>query len=751
MASHVVGRPHALTDGRAKVMGRLRYTPDLVLPGMLHARLVLSPYPHARIRRVEIGEAVAVPGVVAVLTGDDLPPLAATSRHRLLLARGRVVFAGQPVAMVLAESEAVAEDAAERVRVEYEPLPAAVTMDDALADGAPLVWPGGAPGASEEAAAHGADVGSGAEERRHGNVAQTVRFTRGRVEEGLAAADVVLAYTFTTPMVHQSYLEPHATVVQPDPVTGGATVWTSTQAPFYIREEVADILGVDESDVRVVIMPVGGGFGGKFILYEPLVALAARAVGRPVRLVLSRLEEMLAGNPAPAARFSVRVGAKRDGSLTALDAEIVFDGGCYPSSPLGIAALLLGSYYRFPHLDIRGQEVLTFKPSSGAYRAPGAPQATFVIESLMDELARRLSMDPLELRIKNACRPGDPMANGKPWPDMGLVEVLEEVRAHPAWQAREEARRRGRGVGIAVGGWPGGTEPAAAACTLHRDGTLHVHIGAVDLTGTATTFALLAAEAFGVEPDRVRVIIGDTDSSPYAGAAGGSKTTYTVGPAVIQAAREAREQVLAIAADELEADPEDLEIVNGEVRVRGVPGKGISLAQIARETMRFGGKYAPILGHGRHVDTAQAPGFCAQLAEVSVDEDTGRVRVHRLVIVQDVGKALNPPAVRGQMIGGAVQGLGWALFERMVYDGSGQLLTASWTDYHIPTAADVPPEIETILVEVPSEHGPLGARGVGEPPVVPTAAAVANAVRDATGKRVTELPIRPEMLVGNMR
>lgn len=284
-------------------------------------------------------------------------------------------------------------------------------------------------------------------------------------------------------------------------------------------------------------------------------------------------------------------------------------------------------------------------------------------------------------------------------------------------------------------------------CTLHRDGTLHVHIGAVDLTGTSTTFALLAAEAFGIAPERVRVVVRDTDTSPYAGAAGGSKTTYTVGPAVIEAAREARRQVLAIAAAELEAAEEDLEIMEGEVRVRGVPGKGIPLAAIARKTMQFGGAYPPILGRGRHVDTTQSPGFCAQLAEVDVEKETGQVRVRRLVIVQDVGKALNPPAVRGQMIGGAMQGLGWALHERLVYDASGQLLTATWSDYHIPTAEDLPDTVEAIIVEVPSDHGPMGARGVGEPPVVPTAAAVANAVADATGKRITDLPITPERVV----
>ena len=740
-----VGTPRPLIEGRRKVTGRMTYTPDVHLPGMLHARFVLSPYAHARIRHIDVEDARQEPGVVAVVTAADLPPIPPTSRHWLLLARDRVIFVGHPVAVVLAESEQAAADGAERVLVDYEPLPAAMTMEEALAPDAPLVWPEGLPGRSEEAAAHGADV-EGEETVRHGNIAQTVHFARGDISQGFAEADVVVEYTFRTPMVHQSFLEPHATVVAPDPVTGGARVWSSTQAPFYVRSEVATALGVPVSDVVVEPVAIGGGFGGKFLLYEPFVALLARHVGRPVSLVLTRMEELLAGNPAPAGRFWARLGAKQDGTLTALEAELTFDGGCFPSSPLGIAALLLGSYYRVPHLDIRGQEVLTFKPSSGAYRAPGAPQASFVIESLMDELARQLQMDPIELRLKNASRAGDPMANGKPWQPMGLRDVLLALRDHPAWQNREEARRQGRGVGIAVGGWPGGIEPSAAVCTLHPDGTLHVHITAVDLTGTHTGFAILAAEAFGTDPRNVRVVQANTDAGPYAGSAGGSKITYTVGPAVIEAARHAREQVLFIAAQEFGVAPQEVDIEGKEVYVRSELERRMSLGTLAAKTMRFGGEYPPILGYGRHADTTQSPGFSAQLAEVSVDRETGRVQVHRVVVVQDVGRAINPLLIRGQMMGAVVQGIGWALYEEMVYDSEGQLLTASWSDYVLPGAAEAP-QIETVIVEVPTDHGPYGARGVGEPPVIPTAAAIANAVTDALGVRLTQLPMKPERVV----
>jgi CO/xanthine dehydrogenase Mo-binding subunit len=665
------------------------------------------------------------------------------------------MFTGQPVALVLAESEEAAADGAEVLLVDYEPLPTAATMDQALAEDAPLVWPGGVPGSSDEAGAHGADAGEDGQEGapRRSNIASRRHFKRGDVTAGFAEADVVVERTFNTSMVHQSYLEPHATVVQPDPLTGGATVWTSTQAPFWAREEVAGVLGVPESDVRVVGTPVGGGFGGKFLLYEPLVALAARQAGRPVSLVLTRMEEMLAGNPAPAMRLAIKLGAKKDGTFTALAGEVLVDCGCYPSFHV-MAAFLMGSLYQYPNLDLHYAELLTFKQSVGAYRAPGVPQGAFAIESLVDEMARKLELDPLTIRLRNASGPGEPMAHGRPWGSMGMRQVLERLGQHPAWLEREASRAAGRGtgtrhgLGIAIGGWPGGTEPAAATCALNRDGQLHVHIGSVDLTGTTAGFALMAAEVFGVDPEQVRIISGDTGSAPYAGAAGGSKITYTVGPAIIQAAGEARAQVLAIASAEFEVDPADLEIVDGKVQVRGVPGRAIPLSELAGKTMQFGGKYAPIMGHGRHAENRSSPAFCAQLAEVEVDEGTGQVRVPRLVVIQDVGRAINPEGIRGQMIGGAAQGLGWALYEAMIYDDQGQLLTGTLIEYNVPSADQVAETVETVMVEVPSDYGPYGARGVGEPPVIATAAAVANAIADATGRRITDLPMTPPRVLG---
>jgi CO/xanthine dehydrogenase Mo-binding subunit len=744
VAHNAVGKPMPLIDGRAKVTGALKFAPDLQMHSLLYAKLLISPYAHANIRGIDKTSALEMPGVAAVLTADDFPTVVPESRPRLLLARGRVIFVGQPVALVLATSEAEAEDALDFIHVDYEPLPAAITMDDALASNAPLVWPRGVPKGSDDASTHGAASGgdkSGVDQ--HTNIYDQFTKQRGDIEKGFAEADHIVERTYNSPFVHQSYIEPHSMLIQPDPATGGLTVWSSTQGQFVVRDEVANVTGVAPSKVRVIGMPVGGGFGGKILLYEPLIALAALSVRRPVRLMLTRMEEMVTANPAPASRVWLKVGAKRDGTLVALQAKITIDSGCYSSGLGGITAFVLGSTYRIPNYLIESTEVLTFKVSTSAYRAPSGPPAIFALDTALDELATGLGIDPFAFRLKNAVRMGDIRSDDKPWPSIGMIEVLEALQAHPAWAERETARAAGRGIGIAVGGWTGGAEPAAAACRVDRDGTVTIQVGSADLSGTATSFALMAAEVFGVPMEQVRVTIGDTSDAPYAGEASASKTTFTVGPAVIKAAQEARTQALAIAAEEFEADPADLEIVDGIVRVRGVPNRGVSLAEIATKGMQWDSRFGPIFAHGRHADPTQAPGFCAQLAEVEVDQETGAVIVHRLVIAQDVGQAINPLAVEGQLMGGGTQGLGWALYEGIAYSEEGQLLTGSWMDYTVPAMTQAAKQYDTIIVEVPTEHGPFGARGVGEPPVVPTAAAVANAIADATGKRLSDLPMTP--------
>ncbi len=745
MSLRVVGTPAKRVEGREKLTGAARYTEDLRLPGMLHARLVLSPHPHARIVRVPREVALQVPGVAAVVTEADLPG-GISSR---MMARDEVRYAGQPVAAVLAETEAAAADGAERLAaaVEYEVLPAVLTPEEAMAPGAPLVNPEEAGEEDEEAAGH-ATVTAGEAAATAPNVASRYHFTRGDVREGFRQAAVVVERTYRTSRLYQAHIEPHATVAAVDPVTGVVTVYSSTQGQFYVRGEVAEALGLPEQQVRVVPLTVGGGFGGKISLLEPLVAALAVAVRRPVRLVLTRREDFLLSTPGPECAIWLRTGAAADGTLVALQARIVFDAGCAPGAPASIAAILLGGYYRVPHLEIESLEVLTHKAPNGAYRAPGAPQATFAIESQMDLMAQALGLDAVEFRLRNASRPGEPMPNGRPWPPMGLQEVLRALRDHPRWTSR--VREPGVGYGVAVGGWPGGVESASACVRANADGTFQVVTGAVDITGTATTFQSIAAEVLGVDPDSVRVVTADTDHAPYAGMSAGSKTTYAVGAAVRLAAEDARRQILSIAASELEARPDDLEIADGRVRVRGTPQKAVALAEIARKSMAFGARYAPVFGVGSVAAPRPSPGFAAHLAKVRVDTETGQVQLVDYLVVQDVGFPINPAAVEGQMRGGAAQGIGWGLLEAMVFDGQGTLLTTTFADYPIPRAADVPPT-DVVMVQVPSEAGPFGAKGVGEPPVVPGGAAIANAIADATGVRIYELPITPPRLLRALR
>ena len=755
MATHaVIGKSVRRVDGAEKITGEARYTGDLRLPGLLHARLVLSPHPNARVVKIDADEARQVPGVVAVLTAGDLSFVQpdAGSRKRDFLARDFALYYGHPVAAVIAETPSAAEDAVPLVDVEYEPLDAALDLLQALEPDAPQTRGEVPVEAGEEAQMHATATG-GEEEPEQDlppNVSTSLHFKRGDVEAGFREADAVVERTYRTSMVHQGYIEPQVTVATVDPL-GTLTIYTSTQALFYTRQEVSEGLGLPNSKVKVVAMTIGGGFGGKFMLLEALCGALALKTGRPVRLEYTRMDDFLAANPAPPSQFEIKLGAKKDGTLTALEARVLFDTGAYSGSPVQVAALLVGGFYRFPHLEIRGYEVLTNKTPVGAYRAPGAVQASFAIESTMDLLADELDLDRFELRTKNAAQEGDLRPNDQPWPRIGLRECLAELE-EPFRRLQREKRQDGNvreGVGMAVGGWPGGIEPATAICRLNHDGTVSVVLGSVDLSGTDTGFKLIAAEAFGVPAEQVEIVHGDTDTAPYAGGSGGSKITYTVGAAVQRAAADARQQLLAIASQHLEASVDDLELVDGAVRVRGVPDRQVAVSELAAASMSFGGKYEPVYGRGSSAQTAQSPGFAAHAARVAVDTETGRVRVLDYVAAQDVGFAINPSEVEGQIVGGIVQGIGWALYEKMAFDEAGQLISASLLDYVVPSALQAP-NIRPILVEVPSPNGPYGAKGVGEPPVIPCPATIANAIADAVGVRLTEIPISPQAIVARL-
>jgi CO/xanthine dehydrogenase Mo-binding subunit len=737
-----LGKGRKAIDGMEKVTGKARYAGDISLPGMLYARPVLSPYAHAKVVSIDTAAAKKLPGVVAVFVADDLPTKdrAINSRHSAVLARDKVYFRGQPVVVALAESEQAARDAADAVEINYEPLTPVVDVLAAAANDAPVIWPNGLPKEGIDLTAAHAQVDKETVEKEHvpSNVHAENHFARGDVEQAFRDSDVVIERTYKTPIVHQTYMEPCAVVAEPD-VRGGLTLYVSTQGQFSVRDEVARLLSLPKSKVKVVPMTVGGGFGAKYGIIEALVAAAAIKLGVPVRMVLTRSEDFLTTTPAPAAVIEVKTGAKKDGTITGIQARVTMDNGVFPFTLGGIVGILLGGYYKCANVKIDCFEVFTNKPQAGAYRAPGAQSATFALESNIDDMARELGIDPLEFRYKNAVEGGDLMGNGDPWPTLGLKECLERMREHPAWKNRQP----GEGVGIAVGGWPVGATPAAAVCRVDDDGTIRVHVGSVDISGVNSSYVLIAAEILGVSPDQVEIIQGDTQTGPYAGPSGGSQTTYSVSGAVANAAREVRSKLLNVAADHFEAAVEDLEIKDGQVQVKGVPARAVAIGELASIAQRKKPGPGPIVGEGTAAVEKGTAGFVVHLAKVAVDQDTGQVTPLQYVAIQDVGFALNPLMVTGQIHGGTVQGIGWGLHEAMVYDENGQLLTGSFMDYDIPKI-DTVPNVETILVQVPSPNGPFGARGIGEPPFTAGPAALANAVRDAVGVRVTETPIRSE-------
>jgi CO/xanthine dehydrogenase Mo-binding subunit len=747
-----IGIPRPRTDSEPKVRGSTRYAGDLRVTGLLYGRPVLADDAHARLRGIDAGAARAVPGVVAVLTAADLPIAAGSGRPAEPLARGEVRWSGQPVALVVAESEAAAADGAERVVVDAEPLPAVLDLEAAMAPGAPEAVVEREAGGQDLGGAHaaGGDGGPDApQEDLSGNVAGTQRIAGGDAEAALAGAAARAGGRFRTSWMYQGYLEPQTATAWLEP-EGDLVISSSTQGAFATRDLVAELFGLTLERVRVRPAPLGGAFGGKLQVLEPLAAGAALALGRPVRVAFTRMEDMAAANPAPGELMDVEVGAAEAGELSAIRTRLVCDRGANTDWGLeALGALLAAGPYRWGVHALAGYGVLTNRVPFGAYRAPAAPPAAFALETLLDELAAALGADPIELRLRNLLRAGDTGLDGAPFPGFGGAECLERLRAHPLWQRRGELPD-GEGVGVALGHWPGGLEPAAAACRLDSDGRLTIVTSAVDMSGTETGFAAIAAEAFGVAPERVRVVVGDTGSAPYAGVSGGSKITYTVGTAVLRAAAQARERLLAVASAELEIAPEDLELHDGEVRPIGAPARAIALDDLAGRVLSFGSRHAPIEGHAGLAQTTRAPGSAAHLSHVRVDRETGRVVVLGHVIAQDVGRALNPALVEGQMHGGVAQGLGWALFEGFVHDAEGQLRTGSLAEYAMPSAELVPP-IETVIVEVPAPDGPFGAKGIGEPPVVGVPAAVANAIHAAAGVRLRELPMTPERVFEALR
>ncbi len=748
--SHGVGISRPRPDSRAKVTGAIRYAADRVRPGTLHARLVLATHAHARIRSIDVTGALAVPGVVAVLVAADLNLRDGSDRLAGPLATEEVVFAGQPVAVIVAETDVAASDALDLILMDLEPLAPVLDSSAAMSADSPLVrtdlraaaGEGPAMDAQTHAAVGGASDASIDAESWSPNVSGRTRYRSGNADLALAEAAVRVRRRFRTSWVHQGYIEPQACAAWTDD-DGTLVIEASTQGTFGLRKDLSRVLGIPTHRIRVVPAPLGGAFGGKWGLFEPIVAAASLRFGRPVRLVLERREDFLATNPSQAFDIDLEIGADADGRFLAIRARLIADAGAFDDfSSDGLAAVLVAGPYRWPTADISAYGVLTNRVGTGAYRAPSGPPTAFAIESAVDELATALDLDPTELRRRNGTSAGDLMVDGEAWVRVALPEVLNAIEARPAWLARHELPA-GEGIGMAVGYWPGSKDPAAALCRLSPDGTVQIMTGVVDMSGTSGAFQAIVAEVLGISPDDVQVVTLDTGAAPPSPGSGGSTVTYSAGRAVRLAADDARRQLLHAASLELEIDERDLEIVDGMIRPRGTPGRAMSVAKLVRANDRAG--RAPLEGHATSAHTSLAPSVAAFMAHVRVDAQTGAIRVLGFEAVQDVGRALNPALVTGQQHGGAAQAIGWALHEAMAHDDHGQLQAATFLDYALPRAANVP-WLETAVVEVPAPDGPFGAKGIGEAAVIGGPAAIANAVAAAIGIRPTELPMTAQRI-----
>lgn len=741
-----LGKNRKIIDGREKITGHARYTADLKLPRMCHIRPILSPYAHALITHIDKKEALALEGVIAILTADDLPTRnrTMTSRNSAILAQGRVQWVGQPVVAIVAETEAIAADAADLVLIDYDPLPAIISLEEAIQHGRTQVWPNGMPKEGDDMSSLHAKVETGTTTTttdKPNNMIGEAHFTRGNLDTGFAEAETIIQRTYRTSIVHQLYLEPHAVTVEPNPLGDGATIYTSTQGQYGVRTEVAHLLNLPESNIIVKPMKVGGAFGAKYGIYEPLATAVALTIRQPVRLCLTRSEDLLSSTPAPQTLIHLKTGAKKDGTVTALQATIYADNGLFGFSHGGIMSLLMGGYYKWPHLKIDAYEIATHKPPVGAYRAPGAPQATFAIESNIDDMAHQLNLDPLKFRLQNVATNGDLMGVGRPWPGtIGLRQCLERLQTHPLWQNRASLAD-GESLGLAIGGWPTAVGNAETTCRIDTSGKARLNIGTVDISGTHSSLALIVAEAIGISPDDVIIIQDDTEGA-YGPNSGGSMATYSVATAVHQASQTIRQKLQTIAAQQLEAAPEDIDITNGHAQVRGAPHTRTPIGQLVAKARQ---KQGPLLAEATAALPENAPAFVAHLIKIKLDPHTGTITPLNYITVQDVGFALNPLLVEGQLHGGAVQGIGFALHEAMVFNENGQLLSGSLMDYGIPRIDDVP-HIEVIQIENPSPHGAFGMRGIAEPPITAAPAAIANAIKNATGHRLTQLPLRSELI-----
>ena len=725
-----IGTRPVRPDGVEKVTGRALFGADLMLPNMVHGKVLRSPYAHAIIKSVDVSEALSIEGVFSAICGADLPPvepgspLADTAKNTI--ARDKVVYHGQAVAAVSAASPDLAERALEAIKVDYEPLSPVLDVVAAMSEDSVLVDEDNYTNLPEKP-------------ENPSNVANIAKFERGDLELGFAEADFVIEREYKMPMVHQGYIEPHACVANIDE-SGKGTVWCCTQGHFEFRTTVAGLLKKNVSDLNFVPSEIGGGFGGKLIAYlEPLAVLLSEKAGRPVKMAMSREDVFRATGPTSGTVIRIKLGMKRDGSITAASAWMAYEAGAFAGGAYAPGAMSIFSPYDIDNFLVESYDVLVNKPKVAAYRAPGAPQAMHAFESAMDEAAIKLDMDPLDLRLKNAADEGTQAPYGPKFPVIGMKACIEAAKNHPNYKAPVP---KGAARGVAAGFWFNVGMQSSAEININEDGSVVVVEGSPDIGGSRASMSLMAAEALGVEYENVTTRIADTESTGFCNATCGSRTTFATGMAVVQACEDVIAECKKRAAVDWGIDEEQLEWKDGQVE----PGPGVnaditpmSLAEIAGKAVKTGG---PI--QGRASVNAQGAGatFAINFCDVEVDSDTGKVDLLSYTAIQDAGKAIHPSYVEGQMQGGAVQGIGWALNEEFVFSDDGVLENPGFLDYRVPVASDLP-MIDTEIVEVPNPSHPYGVRGVGETPITAPLATVANAVSRSAGVRIPDLPLSP--------
>lgn len=731
----VIGTRPIRHDGVDKVTGRAKFANDTNLSNMVHGKILRSPHAHARIVSIDTSAAEALPGVVAVVTFSDMAEVddrieemgedAVNLKYLAsnILASDKVLYHGHPVAAVAAESLQIADDALALIKVEYERLPVVLDVKDAMQPGAPILLDDLR---TDELGKRGAEAT---------NIAAHLRHQRGDLAAGFAAADVVVEREFKTEMVHQGYIEPHASTVAYN-YDGTVDVYTSTQGPWQIRNQVSEMLGLPISKVRVYPTEIGGGFGGKFTAYTdvPAALLSKKAGHRPVKIAMSRTEVLQATGPTSGGYIKVKIGATKDGKITAAQAELIYEAGAYPGSPVGAAAGVILAPYRLENVQIDGYDVVVNRPKTAAYRAPGGTNAAFASEAVLDEVAEKLGLDPLEFRRINAAVEGDRRPDGPVYGRIGYLETIEAALNSAHYKTPLTGKNRGRGV--ASGFWFNGAGHSSVAATVNPDGTVNLIEGSADIGGTRTSAAMMLAETLGIAAEDVTPNVVDTTKIGMTSGTGGSSVTYKIGVTTYNLGLALRDKVIEQLSDFWSVPAEEITFDGKKFNNNG---HSLTFKEAAAELSH---DYGAISASVAMNPKGAGPGFATHIVDVEVDPETGKVTILRYTAVQDVGRAIHPAYVEGQIQGGAAQGIGWALNEEYFYDAEGHLLNASLLDYRMPVALDLP-MIDTVLVEVPHPAHPFGVRGVGEVPIVPPAGALANAIYRATGVRMEQLPMSP--------